>query len=168
MKKNVAIIGGGTAGLFLAAFLDTGLYNVTIFEQKASFGRKFLVAGGGGFNLTHSEELSKFKTRYTPASFLNKALEHFSNDDLRAWLFNLGVPTFTGSSGRVFPEKGIKPIEVLKLIETHLLERNVQFEFKKKFTGWDNENSLVFNSNEIIKSDYTVFALGGASWKVTG
>ncbi|MEO6682093.1 MAG: TIGR03862 family flavoprotein [Ginsengibacter sp.] len=168
MKKNVAIIGGGTAGLFLAAFLNTELYNVTIFEKKPSPGRKFLVAGGGGFNVTHSEELSTFKTRYTPVSFLDNALEHFSHSDFRAWLFNLGIPTFVGSSGRVFPEKGIKPIAVLKRIEAHLMERNVQFKFNQTFTGWDYENSLVFNSNEIIKPDFTVFALGGASWKVTG
>ncbi len=168
MKKKVAIIGGGTAGLFLAAFLNTELYNVTIFEKKSSPGRKFLVAGDGGFNLTHSEELSTFKSRYTPVSFLDNALEHFSNTDLRAWLFSLGIPTFVGSSGRVFPEKGIKPIEVLKCIVGYLIEKNVKFEFKKTFTGWDKENSLEFNSNEIIKSDYVVFALGGSSWKVTG
>ena len=168
MKKEVAIIGGGTAGLFLAAFLNPESYNVTIYEQKSSLGRKFLVAGDGGFNLTHSEELSTFKLRYTPVSFLDNALEHFSNADLRAWLLSLGIPTFVGSSGRVFPEKGIKPIEVLKRMEAHLIERNVTFKFKKKFTDWDEENGLEFNSNEIVKSDYTVFALGGASWKVTG
>lgn len=164
----MAIIGGGTAGLFLAAFLNTKLYDVTIFEKKYSPGRKFLVAGDGGFNLTHSEELSTFKSRYTPVSFLDNALEHFGNADLRAWLLDLGVPTFVGSSGRVFPEKGIKPIAVLRTIEAHLIKRNVQFKFNKTFTGWDKENSLEFNSNEIIKSDYVVFALGGSSWKVTG
>lgn len=168
MEKKVAIVGGGTAGLFLAAFLNPDIYKVTIFEKKAAFGRKFLVAGDGGFNLTHAEELSKFKSRYTPVSFLDNALEHFSNTDLRAWLFTLGIPTFVGSSGRVFPEKGIKPIEVLKRIEAHLMEKNIKFEFNKTFTGWDKENSLAFNVEEIIKSDYTVFALGGSSWKVTG
>lgn len=168
MKKKVAIIGGGTASLFLAAFLNTDIYNVTIFEKNTSIGRKFLVAGDGGFNLTHSEELSSFKSKYTPASFLDKALDNFSNVDLRTWLLSLGIPTFVGSSGRVFPEKGIKPIEVLKCIEAHLIKRNIKFEFKKTFTGWDKENSLEFNSKEIIKSDYAVFSLGGSSWKVTG
>jgi len=168
MKKNVAIIGGGTAGLLLAAFLDTDLYNVTIYEKKASLGRKFLVAGDGGFNLTHSEELTHFKTKYTPVSFLDNALEYFSNIDLRAWLLSIEIPTFVGSSGRVFPEKGIKPIDVLKRIEAFLIAKNVQFEFNKTFTGWNKENELEFNANEIIKSDYTVFALGGSSWKVTG
>lgn len=164
----MSIVGGGTAGLFLAAFLDTDIFDVTIFEKNSSLGRKFLVAGHGGFNLTHSEELSRFKIRYTPASFLDKALDQFSNTDLRAWLLDLGIPTFVGSSGRIFPEKGIKPIEVLKNIETYLEKKKVKFEFNKTFTAWDKENSLEFNSKEIIKSDYIVFALGGSSWKVTG
>ena len=168
MKKEVSIIGGGTASLFLASFLNTDIYNVTIFEKKTTLGRKFLVAGDGGFNLTHSEELSSFKSRYTPALFLDNALDHFSNDDLRAWLLSLGIPTFVGSSGRVFPEKGIKPNEVLKCIKAHLIKNNVKFEFNKTFTGWDKESALEFNSKEIIKTDYAVFALGGSSWKVTG
>src|SRR6056297_173572 len=168
MKKEVAIIGGGSAGLFLAAFLNSELYNVTIFEKKASLGRKFLVAGDGGFNLTHSESLSSFKSRYTPISFLDNVLDNFSNSDLRTWLLDLGIPTFVGSSGRVFPEKGIKPIEVLKRIEAYLIDKNVKLEFNKTFTGWDQEISLVFNAKEIIKPDYAVFALGGSSWKVTG
>ncbi len=168
MKKKVAIIGGGSASLFLAAFLNTDIYSVTIFEKKNSLGRKFLVAGDGGFNLTHSEELPTFKTRYTPASFLDNALDGFNNTTLRAWLLSLGIPTFVGSSGRVFPEKGIKPIEVLKCIEAHLKDKKVKFKFNMNFTGWDKEDSLEFNFKEIIKSDYTVFALGGSSWKVTG
>ena len=138
------------------------------YEKKSSLGRKFLVAGDGGFNLTHSEDLSSFKSRYTPAVFLDKALDNFTNADLRTWLLSLGIPTFVGSSGRVFPEKGIKPIEVLKAIEAYLIEKNVKFEFNKTFTGWDRENSLVFNDKETVQSDYAVFALGGASWKVTG
>ncbi|MFB0961176.1 MAG: NAD(P)-dependent oxidoreductase, partial [Flavobacteriales bacterium] len=168
MRRELAIIGGGTAGLFLAAFLNTDIYNVTIYEKKASLGRKFLVAGDGGFNLTHSEELSSFKSKYTPSSFLDIALDHFSNTDLIEWLLGIGIPTFIGSSGKVFPEKGIKPIEVLKCIEAYLIEKNVKFEFNKTFSDWGEENSLEFNSNEFIKADYTVFALGGGSWKVTG
>ncbi|MEZ7887151.1 MAG: NAD(P)-dependent oxidoreductase [Flavobacteriales bacterium] len=168
MRRELAIIGGGTAGLFLAAFLNTDIYNVTIYEKKTSLGRKFLVAGDGGFNLTHSEELSSFKSRYTPSSFLDIALDHFSNTDLIEWLLGIGIPTFIGSSGKVFPEKGIKPIEVLKCIEAYLIEKNVKFEFNKTFSDWGEENLLEFNSNEFIKADYTVFALGGGSWKVTG
>jgi len=168
MKKKVAIVGGGTAGLFLASFLNTDKYDVNIFEQKTALGRKFLVAGNGGFNLTHAEELTTFKSRYTPHSFLDDALEQFNSIDLRNWLSELSVPTFVGSSGRVFPEKGTKPIEVLKSIEAHLMRKNVQLAYNKSFSGWDAENALVFNNSEIIKADYVVFALGGSSWKVTG
>lgn len=168
MKKKVAIIGGGTAGLFLASFLDTGKFEVTIYDQKASLGRKFLVAGDGGFNLTHSEDLIDFKSRYTPPHFLSPALEAFTNKDLRAWLLKLGIPTFVGSSGRVFPEKGIKPIQVLKAIQGHLVEKGVQFSFNHTFTNWSEEYALQFNNEEIVQADYVVFALGGASWKVTG
>ncbi len=143
MKKKVSIIGGGTAGLFLAAFLNTDIYNVTIYEKNTSLGRKFLVAGDGGFNLTNSEELSSFKSRYTPASFLDNALDNFSNVALRTWLLSLGIPTFVGSSGKVFPEKGIKPIKVLKCIEVYLINKNVKFEFNKTFTNWDKENNSI-------------------------
>jgi len=168
MRKKVSIIGGGTAALFLAAFLNHTTYDITIFEKKSTLGRKFLVAGDGGFNLTHAEKLSDFKKRYSPTSFLDKVLDHFSNADFRKWMLSIGIPTFIGSSGRVFPEKGIKPIEVLKCIEAHLINKNVKFELNKTFTGWNQEGSLEFNVNQNVKSDYTVFALGGSSWKVTG
>ena len=167
MKKTVAIIGGGTAGLFLAAFLNTSAYDVSIYEKKATLGRKFLVAGDGGFNLTHSEELTVLKSKYTPTSFLDSALDKFSNMDLRTWLEGIGIQTFVGSSGRVFPNKGIKPIEVLKAIEKHLLDKGVRIEYNKTLTSWD-DNALYFNTDDSIKADHIIFALGGASWKVTG
>lgn len=168
MKQTVAIIGGGTAALFLAAFLDTDRYDVTIFEKNKTLGRKFLVAGDGGFNLTNSEVFPDFTTQYTPPLFLTQALNHFNNDALRNWLLNIGIPTFVGSSGRVFPKKGIKPIQVLKCIEQHLAAKNVQLQFNKTFTNWETNNALQFNNKETVKTDYAVFALGGASWKVTG
>lgn len=168
MKKSIAIIGGGTAGLFLAAFLDPSLFKVRIFEKKSTLGRKFLVAGDGGFNLSHSEQMADFHLRYTPSTFLKEALFYFSNEDLRKWLHALGIPTFIGSSKRIFPEKGIKPIQVLKAIKSFLEDKNVQFQFNKTFTGWNDENHLIFNDTEIIEADYTVFALGGSSWKITG
>ena len=86
MKKNISIVGGGTAGLFLAAFLDTKKYEVTIYEKQKSLGRKFLVAGDGGFNLTHSEPIEDLKSRYTPTDFLEACLTHFTNEDLIGWL----------------------------------------------------------------------------------
>lgn len=168
MKKKVAIIGGGTAGIFAAAFLDSSKFDVTIYEKKAALGRKFLVAGDGGFNLTHSEDLISFVKRYTPPSFLKKALNDFSNEDFRNWLFKIGIPTFVGSSGRVFPEKGIKPIEVLKAIESVLNHNNVSFEFKKTFTGWNSNKAITFDDGQTVNADFIIFALGGSSWKSTG
>ena len=168
MKKSVSIIGGGPSAMFLAAFLNPELFEVKIFEKNKALGRKFLVAGKGGFNLTHSEPIDALLQRYTPDSFLKEALLTFDNRQLCGWLKEIGIPTFIGSSKRVYPEKGIKPIEVLKAI-THVLQtQNVAIQYQKKWTGWDKENNLVFNSNEVIHSDYHVFALGGGSWKVTG
>ncbi|MFT6716200.1 MAG: putative flavoprotein (TIGR03862 family) [Saprospiraceae bacterium] len=168
MKKSVSIIGGGTASLFLAAFLDAEKFEVTIYEANSSLGRKFLVAGDGGFNLTHSEPVDEIIKRYAPADFLTAALKGFSNEDLIAWLSNIGIKTFVGSSGRIFPVKGIKPIAVLDAITKDLKSKNVQFKFKHRFNGWNKENDLVFNEEEVVKSDLNIFALGGGSWKVTG
>ena len=168
MKKKVAIIGGGPAALVFAAKLDEQQFDVTIYEKNKSVGRKFLVAGKGGFNLTHSESINDFIHRYTPTNFLEKSLLAFSNTDLRDWLNDVGIPTFLGSSKRVYPEKGIKPIEVLNKILAVLEAKNVAFQFEKEWKGWDEQNRLLFNENEIIEADLVVFALGGGSWKVTG
>lgn len=168
MKKHVAIIGGGTASLFLASFLDTTIYDVCIYEKMNTLGRKFLVAGDGGFNLTHCEDLATLKSRYTPASFLELALDAFTNIDLRDWLMDLEIPTFVGSSGRVFPKKGIKPIEVLQAIKTHLKNKGVQLKFNHTFKDWDAESRLLFKRGQTINPDYAIFALGGSSWQVTG
>lgn len=105
MKKSVSIIGGGSAALFLAAFLDSKKFQVTIFEKNKSLGRKFLVAGDGGFNLTHSEPISQFIERYTPSEFLKKSLTDFDNDNFQKWLSDIGIPTFVGTSNRVYPCK---------------------------------------------------------------
>lgn len=168
MKKTITIIGGGSAAIALAAFLDNEKFEVTIFEKNKALGRKFLVAGDGGFNLTHSEDITSFIERYTPSHFLKEALLNFKNTDFRNWLDSIGIPTYIGSSKRVYPKEGIKPIEVLKAIQTVLIEKGVKIECNKTFTGWDKNNNLEFNNQEIIPSDYTIFALGGGSWKVTG
>jgi uncharacterized flavoprotein (TIGR03862 family) len=126
------------------------------------------VAGKGGFNLTHSEDVDEFIKRYTPESFLSDSIQKFTNQDLRNWLDETGIPTFVGSSNRVYPVKGIKPIEVLKAFETKLQNNNVTIKHDHKWLGWDADDSLQFEKNEIVEADYVIFALGGGSWKVTG
>lgn len=168
MKKSIAIIGGGPSSLFTAAFLNSNKFDITIYEKKKSLGRKFLVAGDGGFNLSHGESIDKMITRYTPDSFLKNALLNFTNEDLRIWLQEIGIPTFVGSSNRIYPEKGIKPIEVLTKIKRFLTDKNIRFEYKHEWTGWSYKNELLFNEDKIINPDYTIFCLGGNSWKITG
>ena len=167
MKKSVAIIGGGPSAFLLAAFLDATKFNVTIYEKNKTAGRKFLVAGKGGFNLTHSEPIDQLIKRYTPAGFLDNALLNFSNTHFRNWLEKIGIPTFIGSSKRVYPKEGIKPIEVLNAILIYLKEKGIEFKYEHTFSDWDNDNNPIIN-NKSIKSDYTVFSLGGGSWKITG
>ena len=168
MKKTVSIVGGGPAALILAALLDCQKFNVTIYEKNKTLGRKFLVAGKGGFNLTHSEPVTELIARYTPPHFLEKALLNFDNDDFRDWINTIGIPTYIGSSKRVYPERGIKPITVLNAILELLDKQGVAIRYQHTWTGWTSNDDLVFNATTEIKSDYTIFALGGGSWKITG
>ena len=168
MKQTISIIGGGPSALLLAAFLDTDKFDITIFEKKKSLGRKFLVAGKGGFNLSHAEPIQQFIERYTPSHFLKNALLNFDNNDLRDWLAKIGLPTFVGSSKRIYPQKGIKPIKVLNTILQLLQQKKVHLKYNYEWKGWSDNNELTFNENKIIQSDYTIFAVGGSSWKITG
>ena len=166
--KSISIIGGGPSALLLASFIDESKYSVTIYEKNKTVGRKFLVAGDGGFNLTHAESIEEMVMRYTPYRFLKNALLEFSNTDLINWLNEIGVPTFVGSSKRVYPAKEIKPIEVLNAILNVLNNKGVEVKCNKKWLGWTADNALSFEDDTSAKSDYVVFALGGGSWKVTG
>jgi uncharacterized flavoprotein (TIGR03862 family) len=169
-KQSIAIIGGGPASLMLACSLDASKFNISIYEKNAALGRKFLVAGKGGFNLTHSETVEQFVERYHLKEFIEPFLRHFSNTDFRDWLKSIGIETYVGTSKRVFPIKGIKPIEVLNAIECVLKKNNVSIHYNHEWKGWKN-NDLIFSHNndtKVINPDYVIFALGGASWKVTG
>jgi uncharacterized flavoprotein (TIGR03862 family) len=168
IKRTIAIIGGGAAALMAAATLDENKYAVTIYEKNKTLGRKFLVAGDGGLNITHSETIDSFIQKYTPSLFLEKSLKEFTNNDLRAWLLTKGIDTFIGSSKRVYPTKSIKPINVLNAIIDYVKSKNVVINTGYEWTGFDTNNNLIFNNKEIIKADITIFALGGGSWKVTG
>ncbi len=171
MKKSVSIVGGGASALMLGAQLNPDIYDVAIYERNAGLGRKFLVAGDGGLNLTHSENPDQFINRYTPNTFISEAFLHFSNVDFIEWLRQKGIPTFTGSSKRIFPLAGMKPIEVLNKLEKAVLENKTIIHYKYIWEGFAENKTLVFNSpigEKKIYSDLTIFCLGGASWSVTG
>jgi uncharacterized flavoprotein (TIGR03862 family) len=171
MKKSLAIVGGGSAALMLAASLDPEKFEVTVFEKNAALGRKFLVAGDGGFNLTHSEAVELMAPRYIPQDFIKPFICQFSNQDFRQWLVSIGIPTFVGSSQRVFPEQGIKPIQVLNAILKVLKTKGVILKPNHQWLGWNVAGALRFahkTEEVIVKSDVVVFALGGGSWSKTG
>lgn len=152
----------------LAAQLDTKKYQVTLFEKKKTVGRKFLVAGEGGLNLTYDSSLEEFIAQYFPSEFMDPVIRQFTNEDLINWLNDHGIATFTGSSNRVFPDLELKPIEVLNKIVAYLSTKEIAFQLDKKWVGWNEEGHLCFEASEDVAADIVVFALGGASWKVTG
>ena len=169
-KKTISIIGGGSSALMFACCIDTKKYDVTLFEKNKTLGRKFLVAGDGGLNLTHSESSAQLSNRYVPKDFILPALEQFSNRDFINWLNSIGVETFVGTSKRVFPKKGMKPIDVLSLIIDKIKQNNVEIKTEFTWKGFEGHDLIFENENQkrIVKSDITVYALGGKSWKITG
>jgi len=171
MKSKIAIIGGGTAGLCFASAIDTKKFDAVLFEKNSKPGRKLLVAGKGGFNLSHSEPIKDLISRYTPSTFLEKALETYDNVYLRDWFKQNGIPTFIGTSQRIFPLKKIKPITVLNAIVKAIEKNGVKILTDHEWTGFSPNSQLNFkHQSKIITKqfDYVVFALGGGSWKITG
>jgi len=154
-----------------AEVLAQGGARVTVYDAMPSAGRKFLMAGRGGLNLTHSEPLPQFLARYREAApKLKDAIEAFSPDALRAWSVALGEPTFVGSSGRVFP-KAFKASPLLRALLRRLDAAGVAFAFRHRWTGWDEHSRLLFRTTEgqrTIEARATVLALGGASWPRLG
>lgn len=168
---NVAVIGAGPAGLMAAEVLAAGGAAVTVYERMPSVGRKFLMAGRGGLNLTHSEPLDPFLARYREAMpHLRDAIEAFLPDALRAWSEGLGQPTFVGSSGRVFPQS-FKASPLLRAWLRRLDQLGVRFALRHRWSGWAANGDLQFETSEgltSVKPDATVIALGGASWPRLG
>jgi uncharacterized flavoprotein (TIGR03862 family) len=168
---TVAIIGAGPAGLMAAEVLAQGGADVTVYDAMPSVGRKLLMAGRGGLNLTHSEALRDFLARYGAAkSHLAPAIEAFPPDALRAWSEELGQPTFVGSSGRVFPQ-AFKASPLLCAWLRRLDAMGVQLALRHRWTGWDQNGKLLFQTAEgqhVVGSSATVLALGGASWPRLG
>jgi uncharacterized flavoprotein (TIGR03862 family) len=171
VSNHVAVIGAGPAGLMAAEVLAKGGARVTICDAMPSAGRKFLMAGRGGLNLTHSEALPQFLARYGEAAErLKPAIEAFPPQALRDWSEALGQPTFVGSSGRVFPE-AFKASPLLRAWLHRLGSIGVELALRHRWIGWDQDGRLSFEAPDgklAIEAGATILALGGASWPRLG
>lgn len=167
---EVAVIGGGPAGLAAAEVISAAGHAVEVFDAMPSPGRKFLLAGIGGLNLTHSEATPDFIARYGEAvAQLSPMLDAFGADALRNWAAGLGVETFVGSSGRVFPTQ-MKAAPLLRAWLHRLREAGVRLNVRHRWQGWDGERlRFMTPDDEITVSARTVvLALGGGSWARLG
>ncbi|MCH9806351.1 MAG: TIGR03862 family flavoprotein [Alphaproteobacteria bacterium] len=148
-----------------------GQIRVTVYDRMPSVGRKFLMAGRGGLNLTHSEDLERFLERYGGrADELRPVIEAFGPDAVKSWCEGLGQQTFTGSSGRVFP-KSMKASPLLRAWLRRLGERGVEFKTRQRWLGWGETGQLKFEGPEGltgVAADAVVLALGGGSWARLG
>ena len=169
--RRVAVIGGGPAGLMAAEAARADDAEVHLFEAKGSVGRKFLIAGKGGLNLTHGEARPDFDMRYRErAGEIGRWLDAFDADALRAWAHGLGVDTYVGSSGRVFPLDR-KAAPLLRTWVRRLKESGVQMHVQHRWQGWDEAGALRFdtpNGATTFAADALVLALGGGSWPQLG
>jgi uncharacterized flavoprotein (TIGR03862 family) len=167
-KKTVVIVGGGPAGMMAATQMLSCNCTVVLVDQKAAIGRKFLVAGDGGFNLTHAEPLASFIEKYNN-SWIKECVSRYSNSDFIQFLDEIGIPTIIGSSGKIFPDSAIKPIQVLNSWKA-ILTPKVNFKLGWRLVDF-NAGSATFHVDSGVKTlrfDFLVLALGGKSWSVTG
>jgi len=174
----IVIIGGGPAGLLAAQRVAEAGHQVRLFEAQATVGRKFLVAGHGGFNLSNAEELSQFASRYgAETTRFQELLSHFSPADLRAWATDLGIATFVGTSGRIFPVAAHKPADLLRAWLARLRDLGVEINTRHRWLGFAGAAGLRLRDERPgpdsgrefdLEPNATVLALGGASWAKTG
>jgi uncharacterized flavoprotein (TIGR03862 family) len=168
---GVAVIGGGPAGLMAAEVIAAAGVPVDLYDAMPSVGRKFLLAGKGGMNLTHSEPWGEFVARYGARSAdLKPMLELFGPEQLRAWARGLGIETFVGSSGRVFPSD-MKAAPLLRAWLHRLRETGVRFHMRHRWLGWSDDGALRFTTSQgevNVRAAATVLALGGGSWARLG
>ena len=169
--KTVAVIGGGPAGLMAADVLSQAGVQVDLYDAMPSVGRKFLLAGVGGMNLTHSEPFDVFLSRYgARAAAIKPLLQDFPAAALREWIHELGVETFVGSSGRVFP-RDMKAAPLLRAWLHRLRAGGVRFHVRHRWLGWNQAGALRFATpwGEVAaRADAAVLALGGGSWAKLG
>lgn len=174
LQVQLAIVGGGPAGLMAAEVLSAAGWDVHLFDAMPSVGRKFLLAGRGGLNLTHSESRPLFDTRYGPMQgWVADWLDAFDGEQVRAWADDLGADTFVGSSGRVFPQ-GMKAAPLLRAWLHRLRHpasgRPVVFHMRQRWLGW-RDGGLWFQRDGVdlqVRATSTLLALGGASWPRLG
>lgn len=168
---RVAVIGGGPAGLMAAECARAAGAEVDLFDQMASVGRKLLIAGKGGLNLTHSEPFDAFVERFGDASDTVRSwLERFDADAVRAWAAGLGIETFIGSSGRVFP-LDLKAAPLLRGWVRRLRGEGVHFHVQHRWLGWNVDGALRFDTphgERSVRATAVVLALGGGSWPILG
>lgn len=164
---HVAVIGGGPAGLMAAETLAAGGARVELFDAMPSVGRKFLLAGVGGMNITHSEAKAPFLSRYREREGeIAALLADFDAEALRAWIHGLGIDTFVGTSGRVFPTD-MKAAPLLRAWLRRLREAGVAIHTRSRWLGWDEAGALRIATAEgerLVAADACVLALGGGSW----
>ncbi len=170
MTKRVAVIGAGPAGLMAADVLSAAGVAISIYERMASPGRKLLMAGRGGLNLTHSEPLDRFLPRYSGSVAMADAIRAFAPEALRAFAANLGEETFVGSSGRVFP-KSFKASPLLRAWLAKLRSQGVSLHLRETLVGFDGAKPVIARADgtrRTLDCDATMLALGGASWPRLG
>ncbi|KIA88206.1 NAD(P)/FAD-dependent oxidoreductase [Kaistella jeonii] len=168
-EDQIIIIGAGPAGLMAAQQLALKGFKVHVYEQNKAAARKFLVAGNGGFNLTHSEELESFVKKYE-AEEIQEIVKTFDNQKVIQWLSDMGITTYVGSSGKIFPTKNFKPIQVLKAWLDELEKLGVTIHYEHTFLDFDDSKVYLKNNGEDISIKYSklILAMGGGSWKKTG
>ena len=171
VQMDVAVVGGGPAGLMAAERLRAAGRSVTVFEAKGSPGRKFLIAGKGGLNLTHSDSRPLFDSRYRErAAAVGQWLDAFDASALREWASGFGIETYIGSSGRVFPTDR-KAAPLLRGWVRRLKEQGVQLRVNHHWTGFTDNGALVFETPDgqlHVRAAATVLAMGGGSWPELG
>jgi uncharacterized flavoprotein (TIGR03862 family) len=168
---RIAIVGGGPAGLMAAETVRAAGANVDLYDAMASVGRKFLLAGKGGLNLTHDEPLEAFLSRYgSSRKQIEPLIKAFGPEALRDWVHALGIETFVGTSSRVFPSD-LKAAPLLRAWLRRLRTAGVQFHVRHRWTGWNKDGTLSFWTSQgpiSVRADATILALGGGSWPGLG